>query len=233
MRILATARSRNRQTGDVPTVTIGRTKKEMRASCAHSKCSLFHASMKAKSDKAWAKKNAAGNIRCYAWDGTPNMAAQSKAKKHARGGDTSLRKALDDRLWSARMVRVSDLGDISWLTEDEACELLDTIEDEGLTPIGYTHGWSRAPWLKGRVMASVSNAAEFIHAWIRGWGCTVILPADHDEPTFTVRGVTGTVCPTKLGEPIDCNACLKCDGTGLVGFPRHDHYGRHVAKGVK
>ena len=233
MRILASARSSNRQTGDVPSIAIGRTKKEMRASCAHSDCPLFHATMKARSDRGWAKKHKASHTKCYAWDGTTNMAAASQVKKHARGGDTTLTKALADRLWSARMVRVGSIGDPSWLKEEEACEMLDAIEDEGLTVIGYTHGWQRAPWLKGRLMASVDTNAEAVTAMRRGWGVAVILPPGHTDPTFTVGGRVGKTCPVKLGEPTDCNSCLYCDGNGLVGFPRHDNYGRAAAHARK
>jgi hypothetical protein len=233
MRILAAARSTNRQTGDVPSVTIGRTKKEMRASCAHSDCSLFHATMKARSDRAWAKKHKASQTRCYAWDGTTNMAVSSKAKKHARGGDTTLATALANRLWSAKIVRISDIGDASWLTEEEAGEMFDAIEAEMLIAIGYVHGWRRAEWLKGRMMASCDTNADAISAMRAGWGVAVILPPSHTDPTFTVGGRVGKTCPVKLGEPTDCNSCLFCDGTGLVGFPRHDHYGRAAARARK
>jgi hypothetical protein len=62
---------------------------------------------------------------------------------------------------------------------------------------------------------------------------TVILPPGYADAKFTVEGVTGNTCPTKLGEPTDCNGCLLCDGKGLVGFPRHDHYGKAIANAMK
>ncbi len=73
---------------------------------------------------------------------------------------------------------------------------------------GYTHQWKRAPYLRGLVMASVDNEAEYHEAASKGWRTfrvrTPYAPIDRGE----------VVCPASHegGQRTTCDNCTLCDG---------------------
>lgn len=206
--ILWSARSGNRKTGDVPTAWIGATRDASKASCTG--CPLL------------------GN-GCYAQ--SPGLVAtghHSVIKGYQNGPERySLSSALAKRAKSARMVRLSAIGDVGLLGAEVAASVVATVKAAGLAIVGYTHHWrnpAAAPW-KGQLMASCETLTDVDTALSRGWRATVVTPEGLPRSYKTPGGHTVVQCPATLPSvTVKCNECRLCDANKpgpIVAFPVH------------
>jgi len=195
--LVVVARSRNAKTGDVPTVWVGRSLEESRASCAG--CALL----------------ASGD--CYAQYGSPSFAISSARRAATRSKSWrkyTIHRALRDRATNARFVRFSALGDVARAEKRQVIEALDATRKAGLAVVGYTHFHreARARYLRGVLMASVSGESEARDANARGWRAAVFMP---QGTTGTIRNGDGSIfaveCPAiaaaRYGKTFTCNDC--------------------------
>lgn len=218
----------NRKTGDVPTLSIGRTREESLASCEG--CPLRPASV-------------GGNGSCYAQGGTPAMGHASMIKALNRGKDYSLRTALKTAKRSAKMARFGAIGDPGALPMAYLSKAIKAVRSIGLDVVGYTHHWRVKPDLAGVFMASCDDVSEVDAALDAGFRVAVVLPWDHKGKFATPNGATGIVCPAmaaeEKGKSVTCNDCRLCDGSKpgpVIGFPNHgpsDSHKRRAAKNLK
>lgn len=208
--IILKATTKNRKTGDIPTVYIGRSREESRKSCEG--CGL----LKTKT--------------CYAQFGSPSWALSAMEKAINKGKRVSVtpRACLDLMARGAKAVRVGAIGDparaaVDWL------DYLKPFIKEGLTVIGYTHFPDEVPHLKGLFMASASNLEQAAEYLAQGWSVTVPLKGDIQElqnrqRSIDFHGATVTACPAQVSKRISCNMCRLCTptkGQRLVIFEEH------------
>lgn len=206
--VLWTARSRNRKTGDVPTAWVGATQAEARASCAG--CPLLD------------------DGRCYSWSGATQLAAASARKNAARQPERyTMGAALANRVASARMVRVTGLGDIGRSGRALADSIVETAARAGLAVVGYSHHWREpavAESWRGRLMASTETLADADRAVREGWRASVVVPADHPRLSRTPEGRAVVVCPEQATGRVTCNDCRLCDASRpgpVIAFREH------------
>lgn len=216
---LYTATTSNRKTGNVPTMAIGRTRQESKDSCVG--CPFLDSG------------------ECYAQGGTVAMGHNSMVKGYARKPERySLKRALANRLASAKMVRLGSIGDPGALPGGYLADVLDAITEEGLDPVGYTHHWRGRPDLAGLLMASVETLAQADEAIRAGFRAAVVLPWNWNDQRFTTpEGNTGIVCPAILKpDVVTCNNCRLCNGAKagpVIGFPDHGPKVRHLIRKLK
>tara|TARA_R110002167_G_scaffold86297_1_gene233653 strand:+ start:513 stop:1250 length:738 start_codon:yes stop_codon:yes gene_type:complete len=207
---------KNRKTGDVPTLAIGRTREESKASCKG--CTLLESG------------------DCYAQYGTSAMGHASMEKAHARGKDYSLKAALLGAKRSAKMARFGMIGDPAALGIDYIKKAVGIVNSFEMAAVGYTHHWKKAPEFAGILMASCDNISEVDTAMDMGYRATVVLPWDHEGNFTTPEGRKGIVCPA-ISKGRTCNTCLLCDGSKkgpIIGFPNHSNKARaKLAKAKK
>ena len=216
---LYTATTRNRKTGNVPTMAIGRTRQESKDSCAG--CPFLDTG------------------ECYAQNGTVAMGHNSMVKGYQKKPERySLKRALANRLASAKMVRLGSIGDPGALPGGYLADVLDAITEEGLDPVGYTHHWRGRPDLAGLLMASVETLAQADQAIRAGFRAAVVLPWNWTDQRFkTPEGNAGIVCPAILKpDVVTCNTCRMCNGAKagpVIGFPDHGPKVRHLIRKLK
>ena len=215
--VLWAARSRNRKTGDVPTAWIGATQAEAKASC--SGCPLLD------------------DGRCYSWSGATQLAAGSTRKSAERQPERyTMGAALAQRVASARMIRVTGLGDIGRSGRTLADEIVATAARVGLAVVGYTHHWREAgvaeAW-RGRLMASTETLADADRAAREGWRASVVVPKDYPRLGKTPEGRTVVVCPEQVTGRVTCNDCRLCDASKagpVIAFREHGNGSTRAAK---
>lgn len=216
--LLWTARSGNVKTGDVPTAWVGRTRDEARASCAG--CPLL-------------------DQGCYAHSGSVGMGGLSVRK----GAVTvparyTLANALAKRARTAKMARVTAIGDAGRLPAEDADVVVATIRAAGLAVVGYTHHWREAPvakaWRK-RLMASTESLADVDAATDAGWRATVVVATDAPRVTTTPAGRRVVVCPAQiaeeLGKKVTCDDCRLCDAARpgpAIAFRAHGNQKKEI-----
>lgn len=215
--VLWTARSRNRKTGDVPTAWVGASMAEARESCAG--CPLL------------------ADGRCYSWSGATQLAAGSARKNAARQPHRyTMAAALAQRVASARMVRVTGLGDIGRSGRELADSIVETAARAGLAVVGYSHHWREegvAHAWRGRLMASTETLADADRAVREGWRASVVVPADHPRLSRTPEGRPVVVCPEQVAGRVTCNDCRLCDASRsgpIVAFREHGNGSTRAAK---
>jgi len=199
-----TASTKNRKTHDVPTMAVGSTRSESKASCEG--CPLLESG------------------DCYAQYGTPAMGHASMIRAAAKGRDYSLRAALGAAKRSARMARFGSIGDPGALPYDYLVQAANACRKAGLDVVGYTHHWRVKPRLAGLLMASCDSLDEVDRALAMGFRAAVVLPWDHVGRFTTANGAKGIVCPAMVKEGLTCNQCRLCDGSKrgpVIGFPNH------------
>ena len=225
---LFTGTTSNKKTGNVPTMAIGRTREESKRSCVG--CPLLDSG------------------DCYAQNGTVAMGHASMSRSYARLPEEearrkySIRRALANRLGSARMARLGSIGDPGALSHGFLAGVIDAITSERLDPIGYTHHWRGRPDLAGMLMASVDSLEEADQAIDRGFRAAAVVPAEwKDDPTKqrikTPAGNPAIICPAIL-EPkrVTCNTCRLCNGAKsgpVVMFPDHGPKTRSANRKIK
>lgn len=214
--VLWTARSRNRKTGDVPTAWVGASMAEARESCAG--CPLLGG-------------------KCYSWSGATQLAAGSARKNAERQPHRyTMAAALAQRVASARMVRVTGLGDIGRSGRALADAVVAEAARAGLAVVGYTHHWREAAvadaW-RGRLMASTETLADADRAAREGWRVSVVVPVDHPRLSRTPEGRAVVVCPEQATGKVTCNDCRLCDASRpgpIVAFREHGNGSARAAK---
>ena len=222
---LWTSGASNKKTGDVPTLHIGETREESKASCKG--CPMLK------------------NGDCYSQFGTASMAhssmirANNKAK--ARGERRyTLKQALLKSKRSAKMARLSAIGDPGALPLEYLRKAIKAIRAMGLDPVGYTHHWRGLPELAGVLMASCDALEDCDQALEMGYRAAVVLPWDHQGSFTTPQGAKGIVCPAmtaeERGASLTCNECRLCDGSKrgpVIGFPNHGPKTNHKRRAAK
>jgi len=195
----------NSKTGNVPTLWVGSTRAESKASCKG--CPMLE-------DRS-----------CYAQFGTPMAGHGSMIRAAKTGKDYSLRAALKTSARSAKMARFGAIGDPGALSARYLRKAMAAVRSIGLDVIGYTHHWHGRPDLAGSLMASCDTLADADTALAAGYRVAVVLPWDHTERRFaTPGGARGVVCPAMLSDRVTCNDCRLCDGSKpgpVIGFPNH------------
>jgi hypothetical protein len=216
---LYTATTSNRKTGNVPTMAIGRTRQESKDSCKG--CSLLDSG------------------DCYAQYGTVAIGHSSTVKGYEKKPERySLKRALSNRLASAKMVRIGSIGDPGALPGGYLADVLDAITGEGLDPVGYTHHWRGRPDLAGLLMASCETLQEADQAVRAGFRAAAVVPWDWAKQRFkTPDGNPAVICPAIL-EPdvVTCNNCRLCNGAKagpVVVFPDHGPKVQHLIRKLK
>ena len=204
------ATTKNRKTGNVPTLYIGKTKEETKKSC--NGCPML-------------------DNGCYAHEGMVAMGHSSMIKANQRGKVYTLKNALLNSKRSAKMARFGAIGDPSALGIDYINKAVDAVKSIGLAPVGYTHFWKSNPKLAGVFMASVHTLEEADRAIAAGFRAAVVLPPDHVGKFTTPSGNKGIVCPAMVAD-VTCNDCRQCDGSNgskiVIGFPNHSKKNRHL-----
>lgn len=143
----------------------------------------------------------------------------------------TLKAALAGALRSARMVRVSAIGDAGRCGADKAREICDDADAEGLAVVMYTHHWREAAvretW-QGRGMASCETEAQADRAVSEGWRATMLVPSWDTRRTWrTLAGNKVSACPAQVTNgKVTCNDCLLCDASRthlspIVAFRAH------------
>ena len=206
MDILWSARSRNVQTGNVPTAWIGSTREAGRESCKG--CPLL-------------------DNGCYAHSGAVAMGADSVRRAARNGSDKSIDAALSGRHRLARMARLTGIGDIGRSGKAIADAIIGKVRAAGLQAVGYTHHWREDTvsdaW-RGRLMASTESMEAADAAIDAGWRAAVVVPEDTPRTFVTPKGRKGIVCPAQIRDTVTCNDCRLCDGSKrgpVIGFRAH------------
>lgn len=213
-------RTSNGKTSDVPSLYVGKTREESRASCGA--CPLL-------------KRNAPDKkARCYSQHGTPAIAhAQMVKTARAQPERYSFERAMDDRRASANMARFGAIGDPAGIPQATLEPQITTVKALGMRAVGYTSQYDEPHglWLRGVFMASAKSEEEADRLVSEGWRATVVV-----EPGFTPRYTAGgnwmILCPAmaaaRKGRKLTCNGCMKkgklCDGSQdgpIVAFPDH------------
>ena len=219
---LWTGRTSNDKTDDVPTMAIGRTREESKASCQG--CPMLDSS------------------ECYAQNGTVAMGHASMVKAYANDEAPehrySLKRALSNRSVRAKMARLGSIGDPGALPGSYLARVIDTLTGEGLDPVGYTHHWRGRPDLAGLLMASCETMGEADQAIREGFRAAVVVAWDWTENRFkTPEGNPGIVCPAILKPGlVTCNTCRLCNGAKagpVIAFPDHGPKVRHLIRRLK
>lgn len=217
---LWTGTTSNSKTGNVPTLWIGRTRKESKASCKG--CPLLD------------------NGDCYAQYGTPAIGHSSMIKARDKGKNYSLASALLNSRRSAKMARFGAIGDPSALPMAYLHKAMKAVKAFGLDVVAYTHHWRAKPELAGLFMASCDSLADADTAIAMGYRVAVVLPWDHEGRFTTPEGAKGIVCPAiaadAKGRKVTCNDCRLCDGSKrgpVIGFPDHGPSGSAKQRAAK
>jgi hypothetical protein len=211
VKVLYTGRSSNRQTGDVPTAWVGDSYEEAMVTCKASGCLYFGKGTTIGDSKC----------RCYAWEGHGRSAFASVIKAYNRRPEKyTIKAAIQRSVRSARMLRLSAIGDPSAIREPEALQIVETCREVDLDLVGYLAGWRIAPWWKGILRASCTTEEDAREALSLGWQATRVAPWDATEPPGE-----GVMCPTKMGKKINCNQCRMCQCgdsyPDVIWFPDH------------
>ena len=214
-----TGTTTNTKTGDIPTLWVGSTRDESKASCKG--CPML-------------------DNGCYAQSGTPAMGHSSMIRAAARGKKYTLRAALGTAKRSAKMARFGAIGDPGALPKSYLDKAINAVRSIGLDVIGYTHHWQTKAHLAGVFMASCDTLAQADEALTKGWRVAVVLPWDHTGRFETPNGAKGIVCPAmaaeEKGRTLTCNDCRLCDGSKpgpVIGFPNHGPQVSHKRRARK
>lgn len=221
MKLLWTAGTKNRKTGNVPTAYVGESVEEAWASCEG--CALRDSK------------------RCYAWNGTVaagfwNILRGAK-KSPAKYTFGNAMAALN----GARMVRVGALGDPSRVNHRTLRSNARYVRKRGMAFVGYTHHHreARNANLKDLLMASCETIEQADEAVSRGWRATTIVSWDFKGKRFiTPAGNQALVCPAQTTTNITCNDCRLCDASRdtpfkVIAFKDHGPQTRHLIRKAK
>jgi hypothetical protein len=217
--------TKNKKTGNVPTLWVGATREESLDSCGS--CPLL-------------KRNAPDNkARCYAQHGSPSFAHAAMVKCASKGKDYSFARAILSRAASARMVRFGAIGDPAAIDPDILLRWIDGSRKLGLDVVGYTHQWREDAhqWLSEHFMASCDSLDEVDEAERMGWRATVVVRPDFTKGRTHDGTKAVVVCPAiaaeRKGRKVTCNDCRMCDPSKpgpVIAFPDHGPTARNKGR---
>ena len=231
--VLVQSSTRNKKTGNIPTVIVGQNTKDIKKSCLDSGCPLLSEKM-----------GGAGQYKqhglkpCYAHASSVSWATKSILKAIDKGNKTikdySIREGFRMSSRHARFFRLSSIGDCSSLSRKVIDKLVKTGKEYNLKPLGYTAGWRQRPDLKDIVLASNITMEDADTAVSQGWRATCQVPKGTKKRFITPGGNEGIVCPEqkqKNATPrnkITCNSCGLCSEGNqhktrfkVIGFINH------------
>ena len=181
---------------------------------------------------------------CYAWNGKDRQATSSLEKASKKSpekyvGLQGLKYRINNRRWSAKIVRIGSIGEFARLPKEDALKVVETIRESGLTVIAYTHQWFKNPHLKDSFRASCDNKVALKKALDNGWKAQIAIPQEQitSREMEILPGVDARVCDFYSDEWIadpdkkktqgatDCNTCQKCkiskDDAAVIVMPFH------------
>lgn len=204
--------SDNEKTGNVPTAWVGPDAAAAAETCTG--CALYPRA-------------------CYAWRGRVLASAQGLFRAAARAPEKyTLDYALAHAARSAKMLRVTALGDAGALPAEEVAQIVTKVRAAKLALVGYTHRWREhaAHAWRGHLMASCETPEQADTAVAAGWRATFILKRGE----AAVRGKTPAgnpwiLCPAqhpvRAGRPaVTCNSCRLCAAASsgpVIAFRGH------------
>ena len=135
MHVLVQHTTRNKKTGNIPTIVVGQSYDEVTQSCINSGCALLHPSL---GGSGIYKE--LGLQPCYAHRGGVSWGLKTMLKAIAKGtktlADYSIQEGFRLSARSARYFRLSSIGDASSLPHETIDELLSEGEKYNLKPLG-------------------------------------------------------------------------------------------------
>lgn len=231
--VLVQSSTRNRKTGNVPTIIVGQDIHEIKKSCLDSGCPLLSEKMGGSGEY---KKH--GLKPCYAHASSVSWATKSILKAIDKGSKTikdySIKEGFRMSSRHAKFFRLSSIGDCSSLSRKVIDKLVKTGKEYNLKPLGYTAGWRQRPDLKDIVLASNITMKDADEAVSQGWRATCQVPKGTKKRFLTPAGNEGIVCPeqtqksTTPRNKITCNTCGLCSEGNqhktrfkVIGFINH------------
>ena len=204
-----TSTAKNTKTGSIPTAWIGEDKKACAKSCKDSGCPLLSRKYGGKDGQITKKIKLKP---CYAHNGQVNIAFSSiirAAKKNP--SRYHIKNAFSKAQRSARMARLSAIGNAGSLSEEQGDEIMTEAEAHDLGVLGYIAGFMLYPYWKDKLMASTYTLKMADVAIKRGWRPSTVLTEDHEGETFeTPAGNIGIQCPAIFHKTVNCNQCGLC-----------------------
>ena len=236
--VLVQATTQNKKTGNLPTIIVGQTQKQVVSSCIQSGCKLLHTKLGGSGEY-----KELGLKPCYAHNGSVSWGTKNIFKALEKGSKTledySVYDGFRMSARTAKYFRCSSIGDISVVTPNRFKTILKEAAIYGLKPLGYTAD-KTATHLKDSLLLSCPTMEETDEAVKNGWRATTIFKSwDGKKKTFTTpQGNKGIVCPeqtqAKSGKEITprnkitCNICGLCSQGNqhttkykVIGFITH------------
>tara|TARA_R100000664_G_scaffold9048_1_gene15043 strand:- start:133 stop:861 length:729 start_codon:yes stop_codon:yes gene_type:complete len=220
--ILVQSTTRNKKTGNIPTVIVGQNQKDIVSSCQQSGCVLLSEQLGGSG-----MYKDLGLKPCYAHKSHVSWGTKSIFRAIERGTKTledySIKEGFRMASRHAKYFRLSSIGDCSVLDPSIIDELLSEAKRYQLTPLGYTAN-PEATHLQNIVLLSCPTMARADAAIKDGWRVAVQItkPYRHgDSKTFTTPdGHLGVICPEQTQSlsgkeitrrnKITCNTCGLC-----------------------
>jgi len=237
--VLATGRSKNTKTGDIPTVTLFPAGSGAEILTAEEPWPTAKAALRGSCAGCPLLEGMPDGRRCYSHYGRPAMAMSSKVKAAVRNPRRySLETALGNRRAAARAARISDIGDGARAKPLVVAQVVDKVRTAGLAVLAYTHFWRDAPHLRTDFMASCDSEEDAAAAISQGWRVALTFKS---EPPEKVAGRPVVICPAmvqlrkvieweeagKRGvgpHSVTCDDCRLCDASQsgpVIAFPDH------------
>lgn len=216
--ILVQATTRNKKTGDMPTIIVGQNQKQVVSSCIKSGCKLLHKKLGGNGEY-----KELGLRPCYAHNSSVSWGTKSIFRALDKGSrvldDYSLSEGFRMSARTARYFRCSSIGDISAVTPKRYSEILKEGIKYGLKPLGYTAD-KTATHLKESLLLSCTTIEDTDIAVNEGWRATTIFKKWNGNKTFvTPAGHKGLICPeqtqSKSGKEITPRNKITCNECGL------------------
>ena len=204
-----TSTSKNTKTGNIPTAWIGKNKEACVKSCKDSGCPLLARRYGGKDGQI----NTKTKLRpCYAHNGQVSFAFNSIIRASQKNPSRyNIKNAFAKALRSARMVRLSAIGNAGSLSTEQGDEIMKEANSNNLGVLGYIAGFSMYPYWKDKLMASTYTLKMADVAIKRGWRPSTVLPETHEGETFeTPAGNIGIQCPAIYHKTVNCNQCGLC-----------------------
>jgi len=216
--ILVQATTKNKKTGNIPTIIVGQNQNDVVKSCIQSGCKLLHKKLGGSGEY-----KDLGLRPCYAHNSSVSWGTKSIFRAIEKGTkvleDYSLYDGFRMSARTAKYFRCSSIGDISAIEEHRFKVILKEAAIYGLKPLGYTAD-KRAVHLKEHLLLSCPTMKETDEAVNKGWRATTIFKSWDGKKTFTTpQGHKGIVCPeqtqSKSGQEITPRNKITCNDCGL------------------
>lgn len=216
--ILVQATTKNKKTGNIPTIIVGQNQDDIVKSCIQSGCKLLHKKLGGSGEY-----KDLGLRPCYAHNSSVSWGTKSIFRALEKGSkvldDYSLSEGFRMSARTARYFRCSSIGDISAVSPNRFRTILKEGAIYGLKPLGYTAD-KTATHLKDSLLLSCPTMEETDNAVNEGWRATTIFKSWDGKKTFTTpAGHKGIVCPeqtqAKSGKEVTPRNKITCNDCGL------------------